>query len=288
MSKAMETSNESLVGYHHHFHAGNVGDVWKHSILFSLLSQMTQSDTPIHALECHSGSGRYVLASTGEWTEGIGRLCTADLNGAPQALRRYVDLITDAGFAPPSKRVYLGSPLLMGALLRVTDRLDCYELDASAAQNLRHYVGDDGRFTVHQEDGIAAMLRFASQPHDAQCLVHIDPPWNEKRDWQEIPAAMVKAQALMPSAIFALWYPIKSYTRVAAMLKQLQAARLSAVALDLITTPLEHRRNRLNGSGMLVVNAPHAVIADAAAMAVYIARACSTHNGYYQLQVTHW
>ena len=60
--------------YGHRFHAGNVGDVWKHTALLAVLDALDTGTAPAHYLDTHAGEGVYPLGPTGEWTEGIGRL----------------------------------------------------------------------------------------------------------------------------------------------------------------------------------------------------------------------
>ena len=60
--------------YSHRFHAGNVGDVWKHLVLVEVLSRVAGRPGRIVYCESHAGEGGYMLGPTGEWSEGIGRL----------------------------------------------------------------------------------------------------------------------------------------------------------------------------------------------------------------------
>ena len=60
--------------YSHRFHAGNIGDVWKHCALVEVLRRVAATVAPVTYIETHAGEGRYALAPTGEWTGGIGKL----------------------------------------------------------------------------------------------------------------------------------------------------------------------------------------------------------------------
>src|ERR1043166_6046971 len=63
--------------YSHRYHAGNVGDVWKHCALVEILRRIAAASRSVAYVESHAGEGRYALGPTGEWTEGIGRLWAA-------------------------------------------------------------------------------------------------------------------------------------------------------------------------------------------------------------------
>ncbi len=272
--------------YEHGFHAGNVGDVWKHAILTALLHRLTQEVRPLHVIETHGGSGDYVLRPTGEWTEGIGKLWTSFPSG-PEPLVRYLRI------APPpaagAERFYPGSPSITAKLLRPTDRGTLCELVPRTCAALRESLASDSRLEVHEGDGIALLpdlLREVSA--DAQAVVVIDPPYSAKEEWQTIPTALLAAYAQAPTAVFFLWYPLKSYTRPNAMLQRLGRVALPAVTFELITTPLDLQKKRLNGSGVLLLNAPESVLWECGALGPPLGRACATHSGRYTTRSVGW
>jgi hypothetical protein len=65
-------------------------------------------------------------------------------------------------------------------------------------------------------------------------------------------------------------------------------AGVPAVSIDLVTTPLEYKRNRLNGSGLVAVGLSDAVL-DAVAPALQaVGRACAVQDGRWSLHVEQW
>lgn len=233
--------------YDHTFHAGNVGDVWKHFALLEFLTEMQRRSSSVHCVDCYAGSGSYSLQVTGEWTEGIGRL--ADF--AHERHLRIENFISKVFTQRGKERVYRGSPLLMQEKLRPTDLLSCFEVEEGACARLRSAVTD--QVTVSSQSGLTGLREIIDSELQRKVFALIDPPWVEKEDWITIPKFLIEMARINPSGTYLLWYPIKSYTRVNAMFKLLEENGVHGVALDLITTPLEFRRNRLNGSGMLVV-----------------------------------
>ena len=81
------------MNYRHAYHAGNFADVIKHAILCRVLMHLRDKPAAFRVIDTHAGAGRYDLAAgqaarTGEWRDGIGRLCGAELADALVAAGR--------------------------------------------------------------------------------------------------------------------------------------------------------------------------------------------------------
>jgi len=284
-----DTSRQETSDYSHWYHAGNVGDVWKHCALVALLEALPPGER--FYLETHAGTGRYALGATGEWTEGAGRLAASADASLPPAAARYLEVIGGLGFRPEAGRpvAYPGSPALALSLLGPADSVVLHELAEPARASLVEAVGGDPRVRVQAGDGLAALgPALARGAGAAERVVLVDPPYVAKEEWSAVPDALVEASRCDPGARLLLWYPIKSMTRPEALLRRLRAAALPTVALELITTPLELKRNRLNGSGVLLVNAPPATLAALAAAAPAIGSRCATHEGRWWSRALGW
>lgn len=259
--------------YSHHLHAGNVGDVWKHLVLVEVLTQLTGD---VAYVETHAGEGSYALATTGEWTEGIGRLWSA----TSPILARYLDLCRAHG-GPTS---YPGSPVLARAILGPDAPLALWERDEKTAARLASVLGDS-HTRVTCADGLVALDGALASSSARTVVALVDPPWSRKGDWHDVPEVLVAAVQRHPRACLLLWYPVKSLTRPNAMMDRLAAAGVTGVAAELVTTPLEHQRRRLNGSGMLLVNAPAVAVEHIAAAAPAIGALCATFPGTWSLRL---
>lgn len=263
--------------YSHRFHAGNVGDVWKHCVWASVLHHVVASAQRVSVIETHAGEGIYKLGTTGEWLEGVGKVFAKPAVAAePVALHRYRRLLADFPAA-----LYPGSPLITLALLRPTDAAVFYELDAEAHGALRRRLAKNAIATAIAGDGLAALARLKAPGRDAASVVFMDPPYTAKEDWTRIPKVFAETYHRDPKATLVLWYPVKSYTRPNAMLAGLAEAGVPAATVELITTPLKLQRNRLNGSGMLLVNAPAAALSEALAVAPALGALCASHEGHW-------
>ncbi len=275
--------------YSHRFHAGNVGDVWKHCVLVEVLRAAARGDRPVAYVDTHAGEGRYPLGPTGEWTEGIGRLQDAPV-GLEGAAGRYVALHRRLSPESARPRTYPGSPLLALAALGREDTLALFERDVATHARLAAAVAGDPRVSLSCGDGLAALPdaleRLAAR--GARCVALIDPPYSQKSDWVTVPDALVAAARRAPDAAFVLWYPVKSLTRPNAMLARVRDAGIAGALAELVTTPLEHQRHRLNGSGVVLVRPPAGVLASIAAALPVLGARCTTHGAAWSSRLVGW
>jgi 23S rRNA (adenine2030-N6)-methyltransferase len=119
-------------------------------------------------------------------------------------------------------------------------------------------------------------------------LVLVDPPYTQKADWLAVPDAFARAARASARACLVLWYPVKSLTRPNAMIARLAAAGVAGTIAELVTTPLDRQRSRLNGSGLVFVRPPDGVLAALAAAAPALGPRCATHAGFWSLRVQAW
>lgn len=268
--------------YSHRYHVGNVGDVWKHLIWRALIEALQLSPRPLDIIDCHAGHGEYHLASTGEWTAGIGRLLNQSTVQLPLGVESYLMRIRSFGLGVTRLERYPGSPILLSELLRAEDSLCCYEIEPEAFATLEALAGRY-RFQPRHADGLGALRNVGTEDRSRLCL--IDPPWNLKADWQTIPRLVVDTARDEQNLCIAIWYPIKSYTRVNAMLEMLRKTGQSCLIADLITTPLELRLNKLNGSGVCIINPPAGLAETLGAIGPAIGAACATHGGAFEVRI---
>ena len=251
------------MNYRHAFHAGNHADVLKHVVVLALCDALTSKPAACFALDTHAARGLYKLdgesaQKTGEALDGVARLQAEAPRNA--ALQRYL-MAVKACRQQHGAHAYPGSPWLLAHALREQDRIAACELLPEEAAALKANLGQDPRIAVHQRDGYAAIKALLPPRHAARKfargLVLIDPPYEAQLDeFDTALAAIREALARWPQGMLALWYPIKQrrvlqgfYRRAAALEAK------SALVLELLVraddSPL-----RMNGSGMLLLNAP--------------------------------
>ena len=282
---------ESEPDYSHRFHAGNIGDVWKHCVLVEVLRHAAASTTHATFIDTHAGEASYRLGATGEWSEGIGRLWHDEAIAAGEdAVARYLNLCQRLGTGSVRPEQYPGSPALARAVLGNDARLQLWERETTTAERLRSNLRDDPHAHIEEGDGLAGLDKTlgAAERTGDDAVVLIDPPWTHKADWTTVPDALAQAVNASSRTCFVLWYPVKSLTRPNAMFARLAAAGVPATIAELITTPLEHQRQRLNGSGVLLVRAPQRAVAAIAAAAPVIGERCATRAGAWSFRMQTW
>ncbi len=275
--------------YDHRYHAGNVGDVLKHTALVALLKGLTAQPEPLHVLDTHAGGGRYRLKPTGEWTAGIGRLDAALPADAAPAVHDYLAAVA-WNRQPSHGGGYPGSPLIIQAALRPTDRLTCVELAEEPRAELTVALSEHAQCVVADGDGLSALVAAASAAPSGELLGFIDPPYSRKQEWAEVADAIFACWMARPTVRLMLWYPIKSASRPNALKGRLRAAGVPATAIELCSTPLHDdskRRNALNGSGVLLVQPPPGVVAQVAAALPALGARLAT-RGSWTSQVEAW
>ncbi|HWG04670.1 MAG TPA: 23S rRNA (adenine(2030)-N(6))-methyltransferase RlmJ [Beijerinckiaceae bacterium] len=258
------------MNYRHAFHAGNFADVFKHAILARILVYLTRKEAPLRYLDTHAGVGLYGLgcgpaARTGEWHAGIGRLTRAQLTAPVAALLApYLDVV---GHLPNGEGaiLYPGSPIIAQHLLRRQDRLIFCELHPEDAETLTDHVGRDGRAKVIHIDGYVALNAYLP-PGERRGLVLIDPPFEIADEFERLEKGLVSAHAKWESGVYALWYPLKDPTAVEKFCARLASSRMRRqLRIEMRVGPV-HPESPLAGCGMVVVNPPFVLEAEAAAI----------------------
>ena len=248
------------MNYDHAFHAGNFADVVKHIILTRLIAYLERKPAPFRVIDTHAGSGRYQFDSRAaekspEWREGIARLLDAELPADAAALvAPYLDAVRALN---PDKTlgIYPGSPLLARKLMRREDRLTTIELHPDAGAALSALFAGDVQTKVLHVDGFEA-LPAQLPPKQTRALILIDPPFEEKGEFDRMLTALVKSYRIFPQAVFALWYPLKDDPGVTGFKRALYETAIPDIAFTEFRLRAPSEPPRLYGSGMVLVNPP--------------------------------
>lgn len=248
------------MNYRHVFHAGNFADVVKHTILTRILAYLMRKDAPFRVIDTHAGVGLYDLKGaaaekTGEWVDGIGRLIDQDFpEPAKELLAPYLDAVRaqnpDGGL-----RFYPGSPLITRNMLRLQDRLMALELHPIDVEALRENFAGDFQVRVTHVDGWQA-LGTHLPPKEKRGLVLIDPPFEERNEFERMAQNLIKAHKRWPIGLYALWYPIKDVADVDKFVALLQASGIPKILRLELTIRAPSDPPRLHGTGMIVINPP--------------------------------
>ena len=140
---------------------------------------------------------------------------------------------------------------------------------------------------MHKRDGLEFLIaavppRIPRIPGIRRGVVLIDPSYEVKADYDQVPAALARALARWPRGIYALWYPVLPEGRHAAMLAALAEVPAAAVLVAEIA-PAEAPPAGLQGAGMAVVNAPWRFDREMARAGDWIAGALWHRGGRHRL-----
>jgi 23S rRNA (adenine2030-N6)-methyltransferase len=250
------------MNYRHIFHAGNIGDTVKHGVLTLSIEHLRGKESPFCVLDTHAGIGIYDLqderaAKTGEAKDGILKLLGApripELAGYYAVLKK---LNLDwGGESAEGFRYYPGSPLVARHLLRPQDRLVACELHEEDAEELRRQLFPYRRAQTHCRDGYEALAAFLP-PAEKRGLVLIDPPFEQPDEFDRIAKALKNAHARWPQGMLMLWYPVKERPAIWRFHEALIASGIPKILMAEFVYNEETQADRLNGSGLILVNPP--------------------------------
>jgi 23S rRNA (adenine2030-N6)-methyltransferase len=247
-----------MLSYRHQFHAGNVADVFKHTVLTRLLLGLGKKDKPYCVIDTHAGIGRYDLEhpwsqKTAEWRHGVGRVwARAD---APGDLMPYLDAIR-ADNADGHLHHYPGSPRIARRLMRTDDRLVLYELNKDDCSALQTVFSGVRNTAIHNQDGFSAIKAFLP-PKERRGLTFIDASFDQADEFGRITRAIKEAHTRFATGVIAVWYPLMAPAAMQAFARSLQAIKLpKTLQLELSVYP-EDWTAHIRGSGMIIVNPPY-------------------------------
>lgn len=249
-----------MLSYRHAFHAGNHADMLKHFTLFLTLEYFNQKDKPYWYIDTHSGAGLYDLGGSeaqkvGEYKQGIAKLQQAP--SLPPELEAFLGRLKNI---LPQEHLYCGSPWLAQALTRATDKLRLFELHPADFQHLQNNMREarlGRRGQIQQSDGYQGLIALLPPP-TRRAVVLIDPPYEEKQDYQRVAQTLKEAQKRFQSGCYMVWYPCLSREESRKLPEQLQ--KLSPE--NYLHAELHVHAPRadgfgMHGSGMFVINPPY-------------------------------
>lgn len=248
-----------MLSYRHAFHAGNHADVLKHFIEVQLLRYLSQKDKPFWYIDTHAGAGCYELDSgyatqNAEYESGIARLW--DRDDLPAPLADYVALVKRIN-ADGEMKLYPGSPLVALELLREQDKMRLFELHPTDSELLHeNFSGYGSQVLMQTADGFGA-LKSLLPPPPRRALVLIDPPYEDKQDYQRVVSAVNEGLKRFANGVYAVWYPQLQRAeaqQLPAQLKQLPVKSWLHVALSV--QGLSEDGFGMYGSGMFILNPP--------------------------------
>ncbi len=249
-----------MLSYRHAFHAGNHADILKHYLLSLVLDYYNQKDKPYTVIDTHAGAGTYPINSefsqkNKEFESGISRLLNA--KSLPPSLAQFVEVIQS--FNPNhSLSIYPGSPKITASFLRSNDKLYLFELHPKEHQilseNFKNNVSKQTKILL--QDGFQGLKAYLP-PISKRGIVIIDPPYEDKKDYQTVITAIEEGLKRFATGCYIIWYPLLPNNWSAPMikgLKELNIANWLNVTLQVHTPSADGYG--MHGSGLFVINPP--------------------------------
>jgi 23S rRNA (adenine2030-N6)-methyltransferase len=259
------------MNYRHAFHAGGFADVIKHIVLVRILTYLQEKQAPFRVIDTHAGAGLYDLTGeeaqrSGEWLTGIARIMQARFSETTLPLiKPYLDIVR--AFNPDRDlKAYPGSPLITRALLRPQDRLTACEVEPRARKRLIDALRRDTQARVVDLDGWLALPAFVP-PNERRGLVLIDPPYEQKDEFERLAEGFAEAFAKWPTGSYLLWYPVKSRRATDTLARQVAevvgASKPAGKALRLeFSVAPQTADAALVSTGLLIVNPPWTLLGE--------------------------
>lgn len=254
-----------MLSYQHIYHAANFADVQKHALLAQVLKSLCARPAPLFVIDTHAGRGIYALGDdeaqkNREYENGIMSFWAAR-EAAPAALKPWLESIATLNPQGELTR-YPGSAMLAKRMLRGNDRLVAVERHPGEYGYLQQALAELAplmpapKTKALQDDGLRLLEDFIPAP-ERRALAVIDPSYEMKSDYAEVPKAIIRALKKMPQLCVFLWYPLLQSGAQREMLSAfvksgLRDTLVSEIRLE--AAPQEHYR--MTGSGILIVNPP--------------------------------
>jgi 23S rRNA (adenine2030-N6)-methyltransferase len=253
------------MNYRHAFHAGGFADVIKHIVMVRILTYLQEKQAAFRVIDTHAGAGVYDLTSHeaqrgGEWLTGIARVMQARFSEkALPLVMPYLDIVR--AFNPKAELVaYPGSPLIARALLRPQDRLTACEVEPKARKRLVDALRRDTQARIVDLDGWTALPAFVP-PNERRGLVLIDPPYEDKNEFERLAEGFAAAFVKWPTGSYLLWYPVKSRRATDTLARHVAEVAGSSkpagkcLRLEFSVAP-QAADAALTSAGLLIVNPP--------------------------------
>lgn len=242
-----------MLSYQHGYHAGNMADVHKHSLLAWMLAYMTRKDKPLTYMETHAGRGLYDMADdmalkTGEAAQGIA--IARDWFNADHPYAMALDKVA----ADHGQTAYPGSPLVAAHVLRPTDPLFLTELHPQEFGHLQENLKPHAAICQHRDGWEMALSQCPPEPRRGMLL--IDPSFEVKTDYETIPETIRKLHRKWSVGVIALWYPILLDALHLPMTRTLKRHHPEGLCHE-VHFPPARAGHRMVGSGMFIVNPPY-------------------------------
>lgn len=270
-----------MLSYRHAYHAGNHADLLKHYLLARTLAYYNEKPKPYDYIDTHAGAGYYDLSAAHaqknrEYHSGIARLnAAADL---PAPLAAWREQMREWQPAPDT---YPGSAWIAARLLPAPGKLHLFELHptdhAALNENLRP-LRLGRRLRLQRADGFAGLIALLP-PASRRAVILIDPPYEQKSDYQTVLATLAAARKRFASGSYLIWYPCLPRAES----RQFPVELTRQFGDNYLRAELHIRAasgaHGMHGSGMFLINPPYTLPAELKTVLPSLQTLCGEDSG---------
>lgn len=164
---------------------------------------------------------------------------------------------TVAAFNPKDQlRYYPGSPSFLAHTARPQDKIVVNEKHPDEAAALRHVFARDKQVSIHERDGYE-VWQALTPPKTPRGVVFIDPPFEQTNEFSQIAKTLIATHKKWSHGVVFIWFPIKDRGTLTRFYDTLAESGIPKILLAEHLVYNTERAGRLNGSGIIVVNAPY-------------------------------
>jgi len=249
-----------MLSYRHAFHAGNHADILKHYILSLVLDYFNQKDKPYCLVDTHAGAGMYAFESefsqkNKEFETGISRLLSTP--SLPDTLTAFCRMVQSFN-VDANLKYYPGSPKVSAYHLRPCDYLRLFELHPSDHAALLQHFHDaqSNRTQIKMQDGFKG-LKACLPPTTKRGIVIIDPPYEEKKDYERVVTAIADSLKRFATGCYMIWYPLLQRPEPTKMVSALHNLKLENwLNVEMTVCRPSSDGMGMYGSGLYIINQP--------------------------------
>ncbi len=233
-------------------------------------------------MDTHAGRGLYDLTSAeaqkiGEFHDGImpfwKTLWQTSGTSMPDAspLSDYLKIVA-AFNNNDTLKIYPGSAKIAHHLMRTTDSLILIERHPGEFSELQNCFSNARNITLEQKDGFQCLVNRVPFM-ERRGLVLIDPSYEIKTEYTELPKQLRQACMKWPQGQFMVWYPMLAAGLHRQMLANLHHTGIKDMLVSEIRLESSLKESfGLTGSGVIVINPPFGFEATLNEVTQFIAR----------------
>ncbi|WP_119395761.1 23S rRNA (adenine(2030)-N(6))-methyltransferase RlmJ [Salinibius halmophilus] len=264
-----------MLSYLHGFHAGNHADVLKHFVLVQAFAHF-QKKAAFHYIDTHAGGGLYSLTSErgqkiAEYEDGIAKINSQD--EFPEPLAEYLALINTLNEVELS--VYPGSAKIAQLLARQEDQIRLFEQHPKEFEALKRQF-KQRNIKLYRENGWDGLLSHVP-PASKRALVLIDPPYEDKAEYNLAAEKLKQVYKRFSSGTYMLWYPMVERPRIDHLTRSIKKSGIKNVLWLELNVRADHSPG-MSGSGMIVVNPPWTLQKEAETVMPWLIRELAQDN----------